>query len=181
MVSVIQGEDSLRRMFTALTEHAFEVDLGVADPPLIDYVADLLLRFVRSDALYRFRDPRGKRLEEVAEMLLEAEERQANPRRELYRHIGDFTLFWTGLYPEALHRLQDSASKDHLLDYCSQGKRSYLIASTFDSDPYRDEAPVLRRLSEEFELCSMGLRRVRTEWEKLPTDLGSRFGAGEQN
>jgi len=101
-------------------------------------------------------------------MLLDAEAlpAQGRTRREYYRHIGDFTLFWTGVYPEALRRLQNSLSKDHFIDYCEQGKRSYYIASTFEEDPYRDEAPVLRRLSEEYELCAYGLNQVRQEWER---------------
>ena len=52
-------------------------------------------------------------------------------RREYHRHIGDFTLFWTGVYPEMLRRLQSLLSKDRFVDYCEQGKRSYYIASTF--------------------------------------------------
>ena len=39
---------------------------------------------------------------------------------------------------------------DCLLNYAAQGKRSYLIASRFDDDVYRDEAPVLKRLAAEF-------------------------------
>lgn len=181
MIPVVRGEDALRQLFSALIEHAFQVDLGIADPRLTDYLSNLLVRFVRVEAIFRFRNTQGKRLEEVAEMLLEAQERQAKPRREIYRHIGDFTMFWTGLYPEALPRLQSSSTQDQLLDYCEQGKRSYYIASTFDSEPYQDEAPVLRRLSEEFELCTMGLRRVRSGWEKLPAELSERYRNSEQN
>lgn len=168
MKRVLQGEGELRRLFAAVTEQTFQSELGVADPPLIDYLSDMLVRFVRIDALYKIRDAVGRRLEEVAEMLLEAGEREANPRRELYRHIGDFTLFWAGVYPEALSHLRSPDHKDHLIDYCEQGKRSYYIASQFDSGPYETEAPILRRLSREFELCSYGLNRVRREWEKLP-------------
>jgi hypothetical protein len=91
---------------------------------------------------------------------------QGRTRREVHRHIGDFTLFWTGVYPEALNRLQSVMTKDHFIDYCEQGKRAYYIASTFADDPYRDEAPVLRRLSDEFELCAYGLSQVRREWER---------------
>jgi hypothetical protein len=57
--------------------------------------------------------------------------------------------------------------KDALIDYCEQGKRSYYIASTFADEPFQDEAKVLRRLSEQFELCAFGLNRVRHEWEEL--------------
>lgn len=171
MVAVIEGEDSLRRMFSAYIEHTFQVELGIADPPLTDYLTDMLLRFVHSDLIYRVRNRQGRRLDQVAGMLQEAQERQAQPQREVYRHIGDFTLFWSGLYPEALPRLQSSLSPDRLLDYREQGKRSYYLASMYQSDPYREESHVLRRLSEEFDICSVGLRQVRKEWEKLPENL----------
>jgi hypothetical protein len=158
----------LRRMFAGITEQTFQVRLGVGDPRLIDYLSALLSRFIHMDALHRLRDAQGRRLEEVADMLVEAEELppEGRTRREYHRHIGDFTLFWTGVYPEALHRLHSALSKDSLLDYRAQGKRSYYIASTFEEDPYREEAPVLRRLSEEFELCAYGLNEVRREWER---------------
>jgi hypothetical protein len=166
MVAVVARPESLRDMFAACTEHAFQVDLGIADTRLTDYLTDMLLRFLRFDAIFRFRSTVGRRLEDVAEMMFEAEQRQGKPRREIHRHIGDFTLFWTGIYPEALSRLQSPDHKDHLLDYLEQGKRSYLIASEYDEAPYQEEAPVLRRLSVEFELCSVGLQQARKEWER---------------
>ena len=46
-----------------------------------------------------------------------------------------------------------------------------MLASHFDDEPYQEEAPVLRLLSEEFELCSVGLSHVRKEWEKPLADL----------
>jgi hypothetical protein len=163
----------LRRLFAGLTEQTFETALGLADPPLIDYLSLLLSRFVHMDAHHRLRDAHGKQLFEVADMLFEAQSLPpgARTRREYYRHIGDYTLFWTGVYPEALRRLCSSLCKDHFIDYLAQGKRSYYIASTFADDPYRDEAPVLRRLSEEFELCAYGLTQVRKEWERLKPGL----------
>jgi hypothetical protein len=159
----------LRRMFAGLTEQTFINTLGVADPPLTDYLSELLSRFIHVDAIYRFSDARGRRLEEVAEMMIEAEAMppEGRTRREIYRHIGDFTLFWTGVYPEALNRLRSILSKDHFIDYCSQGKRSYYIASTFEEPPFEEQAVVLRRLSEEFELCAYGLNQVRRQWERL--------------
>lgn len=158
----------LRRLFAGLTEHAFMESIGMGDPPLVDYISLLLSRFVHISQIYRLRDATGKKLEEVAEMLIEAESLPASGRtsREVHRHIGDFTLFWTGVYPEALKRLQSVINRDHLIDYCEQGKRSYYIASTYEDDPYKEEAPVLRMLSENFELCAFGLGQVRREWER---------------
>jgi hypothetical protein len=159
----------LRRLFAGLTEHTFITTLGVADPPLTDYLSALLSRFVHVDGIFRLRDARGRRLEEVAEMMIEAEALpEGATRREVHRHIGDFTLFWTGVYPEALRRLRSALSRDSFIDYCAQGKRSYWIASTFADDPYRAEAPVLRRLSEDFELVAYGLNQVRRQWDRRP-------------
>jgi hypothetical protein len=171
MVAIVAKPESLRAMFAAFTEQTFQVDLGIADTRLTDYLTDMLVRFIRFDAIFRFRSTIGRRLADVAEMMLEAEQRQGQPRREIYRHIGDFTLFWTGVYPEALSQLQAPDHRDHLLDYLQQGKRSYYIASTYQDNPYQDEAPILRRLSEEFELCSVGLQRVRKEWEKPTSEM----------
>ena len=84
-------------------------------------------------------------------------------RRDCHRQIGDFTLFWTGVYPEALGNLRRSYSADQLIHYQRQGKMSYFLASTLDDDP---DSAVLRRLSDEFELCAFGLARVRREWER---------------
>ncbi len=164
----IRPDHPLRRLFAGLAEHTFLDRLGIGDPPLIDYLSLLLSRFIHIDAIYRLCDTRGRRLEEVADMLLEAQALppEGRTRREIYRHIGDFTLFWTGLYPEALGKLRSALTKDHFVDYCEQGKRSYYIASTFEDEPYREEAVVLRRLSTEFELCAYGLNEVRREWER---------------
>jgi hypothetical protein len=164
----LRADHPLRRLFAGYTEQTFLNELGVGDPRLVDYLSELLSRFVSLGAVYRLRNAQGRRLEEVAEMVIEAEgmPREGRTRREVFRHIGDFTLFWTGVYPEAVNRLRSVFSKDYFVDYCEQGKRSYYIASTFEDDEYRDEAPVLRRLSQEFELCAYGLTQVRREWER---------------
>ncbi len=164
---------NLRRFFAGLTEFAFQTRLGVADPPLVEYLSDLLARFVRSDAVFAIRNLRGQRLDAVAEMLMEAQARVGQAKREVHRHIGDFTLFWTGLYPEALERFQRGPAKDFFLDYCEQGKRAYYIASTIPaSDDKSPEGAVLERLSHEFELCVYGLGEVRREWQRRDGDEG---------
>ena len=163
-----EPRDTLRRFFAGISEQTFQTQLGVADPPLIDYIADLLVRFVRSDAVYKIRSLTGQPLVQVAAMLAEAEERVGEARRDVHRHIGDFTLFWTGVYPEALSRLQNSTRKDHLVDYCAHGKRAYWIASTLTSEDDQDntDCEILSRLSREFEMCAYGLREIRREWER---------------
>ncbi|NOY42235.1 MAG: hypothetical protein GXP26_10410 [Planctomycetes bacterium] len=154
----------LQRFFSGLTEYTFTSRLGVADPPLIDYLATMLVKFVRTDAIYGLRTPTGERLSQVADMLAEAQTRQGSARRRVHRHIGDFTLFWTGLYPEVAQRLQKDR-KDSLIDYQDQGKRNYLIASRLPADQQSAPDDVLERLSNQFDLCVYGLGELRKQWE----------------
>ncbi len=158
----------LHRLFRGLTEHTFLAELGIGDPRLVGYVSDLLVRFVPTEGVWRVRDRDGRILTEVVAMLAEADASADDQRRrDCYRHVGDFTLFWTGVFPEALGPGEPTS---RLVDYQLQGKRSYLMASTYDGE----EAPVLRRLSVEFELCAFGLSRVRREWERIePHDDGT--------
>lgn len=168
----MKPRDSLRKFFAGISEQTFQTQFGIADPPLIDYISDLLVRFVRSDAVYRIRNLTGQPLAQVACMIAEGEQRVGEAKRDVHRHIGDFTLFWAGVYPETLRRMQSSAKKDHLVDYCAHGKRAYWIASTLCPDDEGDAADsaVLSRLSVEFEMCAYGLREVRREWERRDDD-----------
>jgi hypothetical protein len=155
------------RYFAGLTEQTFEGQLGVVDPPLVDYLANMLIRFVKSDSVYRVRALNGRPVYEVAEMVVEAEHRIGDARREVHRHIGDFTLFWTGMYPEAIRELRSPQKKDYFVDYLNQGKRAYHIAATIQTE-HEEQAPrdVLERLSRQFEMCMYGLGEIRREWER---------------
>jgi hypothetical protein len=168
----IPESHALHRLFRGLTESTFLSELGIGDPSLVGYVANLLVRFVPSQALWRVRDERGKPIVEVTRMLAEAEAAADDQRKsECHRHVGDYTLFWTGVYPEALARLQSALSPDSLIRYQEQGKRSYYLASTLGPAEVRGD--VLRRLSDQFEACAFGLSRVRLEWERIEGE-GSR-------
>lgn len=159
-------EQIVHRYFAGLAESTFHSQLGVVDPNLIDYLTELLVRFIRSDVVHRLRSVTGRPLMTVAEMAAEAAQRWGHARRELHRHIGDFTLFWAGVYPEAL-RQHSSAAGDQFEDYCQQGKRSYHLAAQIEPcDETQPDSLVLIQLSDRFELCCYGLREVRRQWEE---------------
>jgi hypothetical protein len=153
------------RFFRGLTEYAFHSRLGVVDPPLVDYVSLLLVRFLRHDRVAALPGVGQEEITEVAKMLMVAQRHaSADEAREEYRHIGDYTLFWSGLYPEALRRLHQAARGDHLLGYREAGKRAYWLASTLEPDDAADERLLLERLSHEYDLCVKGLAEVRRAW-----------------
>lgn len=160
-----EKRSTLDRFLSGLSEYIFQTKLGIVDVQLVSYVSELLLRFNRVDAIQRVRRTDGQPATEVFQMLCEAEKRIGTARREVHRHIGDVTLFWSGMFPESV-RGNTPGSPDRLLDYFQHGKRSYKIASTIEGEDDRPPCELLDRLSEQFELCAYGLREVRREWEE---------------
>lgn len=163
----------LEKYFAGLSEYTFFTQLGVADTQMVQYVSQLLVRFTKTDAMLRIRKLNGRPATEVVTMMTEAQQRIGLAKREVHRHIGDFTLFWTGLYPESLRSLQGSPATDPFVSYCQQGKRAYEIASEIE-DEENEEAPsdLLHRLSQQFDLCAYGLREVRRQWEEGDSHRG---------
>lgn len=160
----------LGTFFRDLVEEVFPWQTGLSDGRTLEYLSELLLRFAFMSELYRFRNLAGRRLGEVAELLYEAQldlgVEYRERERELRRHVGDFTLFWLGVFPEALPRLQAAQRFDHLVDYVREGRKAYYQVSLYDSGPYAEDAALFRRLSTHFELVATGLHAVRGEWER---------------
>ena len=168
----IRQDHPLRRYFAGLVDNVFSSGIGVADPVLTEYLADLLVSFTHVDRFRAVRDAEGRKLEQIATMLLAiSDETPKDPSdrdRSLYRNIGDYSLFWAGVYPEQL-RNAGRRRTDVLLDYVTQGKRSYAIVS--DLTPEDDMFPpaLFRHLSDEFESCLHGLGLVRRGLENRTT------------
>jgi hypothetical protein len=167
----ISENHPLRLLFRGLTQRNLIGKLGVADIEVVRYVSDLLTRFVHVDNLYTIRDAKGKRLEDVGEMLLESSpivsSASLNREREIRKHIGDYTMFFTGMFPESLRRLSSSVRLDYFVDYMKAGKESYRIVSEYDYGEYRESAQFFRRLSDYFDYCVVGLNFVKADLEAM--------------
>jgi len=166
------ASQSLKGMFAEIIQRNFEESVHLADHQVMDYVADLLIRFSRTEELYRIRDVRGRALEDVGEMLMASNPLLDAPsfdaEREVRKHIGDFTLFFAGLFPEAVnHWRLRRARLDAFLDYIQTGKESYYIVSEFNQFEYKSSAPLFKKLSEEFESCVFGLNLVKRDFERM--------------
>lgn len=167
----IPQEHPLRTLMHKSVVRAFHERLGMTQSEISGYIAELLVTFAHQDKIFALRNPLGITLLSVAEMLLEADvvshATSFDRERAVHKHIGDFTLFWAGIYPEALKQMRAPIMADHLIDYVRQGKQSYYIVSTFQHGRYASDAHLFRQLSDEFELCMHGLNLVRREWQQL--------------
>lgn len=170
----VPHDHPLFRLLAGLTQRNFAVHLGWPDMEVIRYLTDVLADFVHVDRLFKIRDARGRRVEDVAEMLAEGDllHRADSLERErtVHQHIGDYTLFMTGVFPEWVRRLRASTvlvPADAFLDYVHIGKRSYRIVAEFPSDFPGGSPSLFRKLSENFELCVYGLGCVRADLDRL--------------
>ena len=176
--SRIPEHHPLRQLFGTLAEKAFTEKLGWPDFNVSEYVSTLLVDFTHTDQLNRIKNVRGEQVEAVVDLLYESEVTHEagsfEREREVHQHIGDFTLFMAGLFPEYLKRIKTAGliyHKDFLVDYIKTGKRSYRMAAEFGLEPRsteeRPSPPLFRKLSENFELCVVGLGFIRGDLDRM--------------
>ncbi len=174
MCPIFERGEALRRLFDGLVEQVFMVELGICDPALTEYVGDMLADFVHMDRIYRLRTVDNTVIEELSHMEAQADLGphldETRRRRLIYKYMGDFTLFWTGVYPE---QLRPRPGRPGRLDfYLQHGRRSYGIAGELTRADERPPAQVLLQLSEQFEYCVHGLHLVRAGWERIAKGPG---------
>jgi hypothetical protein len=182
----------LRMLFRAATAWAFGhgqfPEARARDTRLRNYLAeDLLTRFLHVDQLYRLRDARGRPLADVAGMLLAGEANRVSPELRalaVQRHIGDYTLFVVGLFPESLVRIRrDWTRKDALMvqlgdlvvpfkdpgEYYEQaGRRAYWRAAEIGLQTGAAEVEVFQKLSEFFRTYAQIMNLVRIYLDASP-------------
>src|SRR5437667_4595632 len=116
------GKRSLRRFFDDLVWKHFFDDVRLEEPGVTQYVSKMLVDFVDVGNLYRLQNARGKRLEDVGEMLIESNPMLEAPsfdrERAVRKHVGDYTLFMTGLFPESVAKSRQTTRPRllHLFD-----------------------------------------------------------------
>jgi hypothetical protein len=168
----ISPNHPLRSLFSELVQRRLLETAQLDDTPMAHYIAGVLIDFCRTENLYRIRDAKGKRLEDVGEMLIASnpllEGRSFLYERQVRKHIGDYTLFLAGLFPEHISRIhRQGARLDSLIDFIKAGKESYGVVAAFDQFEFAREAALFRKLANRFELCVFGLNLVKQDLTEL--------------
>ncbi len=171
-VRSISQNHPLRALFAELVQTRLLGTAQLNDIRAAKYVAGVLVDFAHVDTLFKIRSSSGKALEDVGEMLIASnpllEGRSFLYEREVRKHIGDYTLFLAGMFPEYVARIHHQKRRlDSFVDYIRAGKESYSIVAAFDQFEFKNEAPLFRCLSERFELCVFGLNLVRQDLDRL--------------
>jgi hypothetical protein len=172
---MIPERHPLRQLFHEVVAGCYATHSGISDPEITSYIGDLLTEFTATEKLYRIRDAEGRPLRAIQEMVRASDPifggaASFDEEREVRRHIGDYALFATGMYPESMHLWRHSGESS-FVEMVRAGKESYYIVSQFDLFEYESEAPLFARLSEDFERCMYGLGRVREELDRMGSNL----------
>src|SRR5215475_4853916 len=170
---MIPEDHPLQKLFLELVARHYAEEIGIRDPELIGYVAHLLTEFCDAEQLFKIRNSAGKPLMDVGELLIES-----NPvfgpaasfdrERQVRKHIGDYTLFFAGMFPESINHLRLRRDRvENFVDWIKAGKESYYSVSKFEYFEYAKVAPLFANLSRNFEQCVFGLNRVKNELEEM--------------
>ena len=137
---------SLQQFFRHQLQQAFRAR-GLKQTSTIEYVSEVLARFGHSRLFYALRDAEGQPLEYIVDMLAAWQEAQEGVRdrareRAIANHLGDYTLFMSGLFRDRL------AARGELGYYVANGRSAFWRSADFEPDPGRRET--YRRLYQDF-------------------------------
>jgi len=170
---MISETHPLQQLFVELVGRHYAQEIGIRDPQVIGYVSHLLAEFCDAEQLTKIRTASGRRLNDVGEMLIESDPIYGpapsfDRERQVRKHIGDYTLFFAGMFPESInhHRLRRQRV-ENFVEWVKAGKESYYIVSKFEHFEYAKVAPVFAQLSRKFEDCVYGLNLVKNELEVM--------------
>ena len=118
-------------------------------------------------------DVANRPLADVGEMLLESDPVYGpapsfDRERQVRKHIGDYVLFFAGMFPESINHFRLRRHRlENLVEWIKAGKESYYIVSKFEYFEYAKVAPLFANLSKNFEECVHALNMVKNDLEDM--------------
>jgi hypothetical protein len=173
VIEMVPESHPLQQLFLDLVGRHYAEEIGIRDPQIVNYVSQLLAEFCDAEQLFKIRNATSQPISDVGEMLIES-----NPvygpapsfdrERQVRKHIGDYTLFFAGMFPESINHFRLRRDRvEGFVDWMKAGKESYFIVSKFEHFEYAKVAPLFANLSRNFEQCVYGLNRVKNDLEEM--------------
>jgi hypothetical protein len=131
----------------------------------VNYIANVLALFVRVDRLYRVQPDDPETQAYIVDMLAEATEADSARQFCIYAHVGNFTLFLTGVFPawiEHRHRYK-RRPVDHSY-YTQQGQTYYHQAALHRLARDYGLDDVFMRLALDFDGYARALNHMVATW-----------------
>jgi hypothetical protein len=170
---MIPESHPLQQLFQDLVGRHYAEEIGIRDPQIVAYVSHLLAEFCEADQMFKVHNACDRPLDDVGEMLLESDPVYGpapsfDRERQVRKHIGDYTLFLAGMFPESINHFRLRRQRlENFVEWVKAGKESYYIVSKFEHFEYAKVAPLFASLSKNFEGCVYGLNMVKNDLEEM--------------
>jgi hypothetical protein len=170
---MIPESHPLEQFFMEMVGRHYAEEIGLRNPQIVNYVAHLLTEFCEVEQLFKIHNAAGRPLQDVGEMLMESDPVYGpapsfDRERQVRKHIGDYTLFFAGMFPESINHFRLRKQRvENFIDWIRAGKESYYIVSKFEHFEYTNVAPLFASLSNNFEQCVYGLNRVKNDLQDM--------------
>src|SRR3954468_66036 len=174
------GSKVLQDFFSGLVSQTFASTIGLRDGDLTGYISAMLAGFCQAEELYKIRTAAGRPLSDVGGHLLGCgpvygPAPSFDREREIRKHIGDYTLFFAGMFPESINHYRLRRQRlESFVGWMKARKESYYIVSKFEHFEYAKVAPLFAQLSNKFEECVFGLNRVKDELQEMQHPIATR-------
>jgi hypothetical protein len=171
--TMIPESHPLQQLFQDLVGRHYAEEIGIRDPQIVAYVSALLTEFCEADQLHKIHDACDRPLADVGEMLIESDPVYGpapsfDRERQVRKHIGDYTLFLAGMFPESINHFRLRRQRlENFVEWVKAGKESYYIVSKFEHFEYAKVAPLFATLSRNFEECVYGLNMVKNDLQEM--------------
>ena len=154
-MSTVSENHPIRQLFFVLAERGLE-QAKLQDKDILLYLADLMVDFLFAENVYRLKDKEGERITYLVDMFTRATDVEMPDKKDYYKHIGDYSLFMLGMFPESLERHRRALSPSY---YSESGRMGYHVAGELENRWW--QTVVYRKLADKFEQCVFSLNRVR--------------------
>lgn len=162
-------------------------DAGIDDVAAADYCASLVLAFGRADRAYRIGEHDENRYGYLVDLVAEADRSTPERRFMVQLHLGNFSLWLAGIFPDYIAARHVSKGGPDLPYYEQMGVAGFRQASDHRLADAYGLTPVLRLASERFATLRVALNRLSDSVifpghhsaDRLMRQVGDAFELGE--
>lgn len=135
------------------------------DRKIINYMANLLSIFIKADRLYRVQPGDPDAREYIVDLIEEAQRADGRRKFHIYSHIGNYSLFLTGLFPRWIeHRHRYGRRPVDIQYYVDFGRAYFRRAAEHPMARELALEEVFLRLALLFDSYKAGLNRMSRDY-----------------
>lgn len=156
-------------VFYVLVRQAL-LESGIDDRETADYVASLVLNFGRGDRAYRISDETDEEFHYLVDMVARMEEVEDRKAFLLRAHLGNYSLWISGLFPDFLEARVQRKGAPPISYYENMGATGFRLAAASPQAESLGLEDVLRDVARDFPGVRGALNRVSDRY-MWPSDV----------